>query len=447
MDLTGVNTSTLDAPGATPLLSDAPKDPPSIKAKDLTRVAFADSHNLFDQVCKTENIFSAIFTCRAINKGSAKLLRDVTADPSKEQKVEAVIITKASREARSQENLSAALKQFNTSLGQTRSRFLTAFTEGFNPDLINKETKELFLYFARKEAMSLTQIKAVAESFPDMDISIKEDELVTLYTSDPKCQANTKAKLAQIKKEVLQLEKPARVLKDRKLRNISFLDQKVRALEEAYFATSAKVDTLVQKMESDPENFTKKEEEQFTSLSSRVDAQFADLSKMKGFYDQETNFHLYLDQHVQALSANLQKINELKIAFKDLQTPFIEASPSSAQTEILNAQTTPRLDDVSDPSRFPSLRPLTELIGNLKEAVVNNQIVMASRIFYELEQFVSPVEGLDSAHHALLAQIEQVGDDAEIDGNQIFTDFIKNPETARKPLILRALDTLRALKK
>ncbi len=385
---------------------------------------------LYCDLRKSMGVISAAIEAFKITHGASKL---VASAPTQDQTFEAILVYRAYKEAKELSSLESSITHLLTRIKGFSAQYSPCFPQGFNKKLIAFHTLKLFLLHGRKTPYSKTMIEAIAASFKAQGIRLSFQRLQNAYAQDEGCQKTALGHLSRLYKTIYSLEeKPTTSLRTRQLKAISLLETRITTLEAAYHQIAAKVEMA---LETD-EPFTDQENQDW----AHYEKVHSRLLKAKVDYDTAVDYSLYLDQYVFAIQGSLSQINHLKDQFADYQAPFLyktRMARSETHLEILHLTPRPRLDDPASPGRLPSLGNLNQVATALIEAIKEEaQPVLASRLYYRLANYQSPIPGHSNALEALFSLIE------DEDPSQIFPSYFIEPTETHKSLIIKALRRL-----
>ena len=390
--------------------------------------------SVYRELCKTEGAVSALFKQLFLPRKVKELLDRVSLKPSEDQKVKAIMLVRFIETAKQEPRLQLALESLESSLNDAITS--NPLLESFNQTLVKEAQKELFLKFARKEALKNSDIEQITSDLESTLTNPPSSQmLLEAYVKDPICQSNTARKLRSLDHQIRQKEGKASQIRQETLVKIDSAAKKVITSERAYFALSKEIKALANRILKDDHEATDDEMASLKALDERSQELYDGLVEAKEAYDQITSYTLYLDQHVEAVSEFLDEINSLKDDYDNYKAPF-----NNAQSTIATMTTTPRIN-----TKLPGLRTFSSIIKSFESAIYNKDRVLASRIFYELEEYESPVEGggFISCFEALLAQIELPPTHSLSDAQEVFKRFFQTTDKEPEILITNALRKLK----
>lgn len=420
------------------------------QARDMTRAKLHNTkYSLYSELRKTEGFWASVCKTFSLSGEAKTLAKRVTSNPTNEQKLQATLVTRAVAEAREKGDITEGFTHLKARLTEMSVEYPGVVTAGFDQAILKEGSKQLFLHFARKEALSAENLGSIKEMLDTLEIPLEEEDLVQAYTSDERCRSNTKRELIKIREQVRVLENGATSVRTRILEEIDVRAAQLAKFEKAYFATAAKVDELARKIETDFDNFTEADEAKFTELSAKKNRIFTRLAAEKEAYDEVTSYAKFLDAHVMAIEDSLEAIYDLKRTFLNYQAPFAHVAEKSshpyAMATIMEIKTTPIISDTANPDRLPHLRTINDLLDSFKQAVEQGNRVLASRIFYELSEYRSPIKskGYQSALDAICSELKMPDAGSFSSPQEVFINFFSDPSSEHKSLILNAISALK----
>lgn len=410
------------------------------KAHDLSRAKLSKTkYSLYNELRKTEGTVSAFFKQFSISAEANELIGRVTAKPSKEQTIQATMMVRMIKEAKSKPTYKEALLTLEASMRALSEQYPT-LAATFDTGLVKEAQKELFLPHARKAALSQTELEEITECLGELENPPTAETLVEAYVNDPVCQANTERKLRQLNSQVRELEASATEIKKETIVQIERATLHLSKAERAYFKAADKADQLAQSLVGPEARPTEEDMDRATALFEQRDRLFEQVVEAKEQYDEVTSYARFLNQHVDAVSSDLEEINLVKEEFENYKAPFIGTT-----SRIAHIYTTPRINDAQAERRLPGLRTFDSITQSLERAIYAKDRVLASRIYYELGEYNSPVarDQYENTLQALLAEVKGHESHGFSSAEEVFKSFFEEPNETSTQLIISALRSLK----
>ena len=341
-------------------------------------------HNLYTDLRGTgKGVISSAIEAIQIQHGAKKLIT-ATKDPV--QTLEAILVYRSYREAKSSPNLIDSLESFHQGLHQKLAKY-SFFPNGFTQSLIDSQIKKLCLLYARKAPLSEKNLKEYSLYLRGVQSTI---DIRELYSHDLICRQNAFKEVASRLQEIHTIEKEKIApLYQKRMSRITTLETKIAKLEKEYEKTpdEAKKQTLL---------------------------------KILDEYDNLTDYIGYLNAFLSQLGNDFDQLNQAKDVINE-----IKQTMRGAEFEAL--PTPPKFSK----DHLPEYGSVKQILSRLMDAIEHNCPVLAMRLYERLSQY-KPLTG--NFPNAKLAFNHHISDDN-------WKGFLRYPTEESKQAIISILKT------